>query len=48
MDLRGDNLGSYMGVGFLIEPPLKSSPNDKMLPLFKRRAIYLLKLAHKP
>ena len=34
-------------VDFAIEPPLKSSQNDKMLPSFKRGTIYLLKSAHK-
>ena len=33
-------------VQMLIEPPLKLSPNDKMLPSFERGAIYLLKSAH--
>ena len=36
-----------MGVGFFINPPLKSSPIDKMSPLFKRGAVYLLKSTHK-
>jgi hypothetical protein len=32
----GQHFRNEMGVALLIEPPLKSSPNDKMLPLFKR------------
>ena len=34
-------------VGYLIEPPLKSCPSDKILLSFQRGAIYLLKSAHK-
>ena len=32
---------------YFIKPLLQSSPNEKMLSLFKRGAIYLLKSAHK-
>ena len=39
MLLGGNILEINPGVGFLIEPPLKSSPNDKMLPSIKRGAI---------
>ena len=46
--LRGNNLEIKLGlVNFLIESPLKSSPNDKMLLSFKRGAIYLLKATYK-
>ena len=45
--LEGQHFRNYIGVGIFITTPLKSSPNDKMLPSFKEGAIYLLKLAHK-
>ena len=45
--LKGQKFKTSIGVGILIKPPLKSSPNDKMLPSFKRWAIYLLKPTHK-
>ena len=45
--LPGQYFRNEIGVGFLIEPPLKSSPNNKMLLLSKRGAIYLLKSAQK-
>ena len=44
--LRDNNLEIKLGLVFLIEPPLKSSLNDQMLPSFKRGAIYLLKSTH--
>ena len=44
--LRGTNLEITLGMVILIESPLKSSPNDKMLPS-KRGEIYLLELVHK-
>ena len=42
---RDNNLG--IKLGFLIKPPLKLSPNDKMLSLFKNDSIYVLKSTHK-
>ena len=45
--LWGNNLRIKLGLVVFIKPPLKSSPNDKMLPSFERGAIYPLKLAHK-
>ena len=44
---RGSSLEIKIGVGFMMKPPLKSSPNDKMLPSFKRGTTYLLKPTHK-
>ena len=50
---RASNLQPKSGFFFwfflinFIEPPLKSSPHDKMLPSFKRGAIYLPKSVHK-
>ena len=50
--LRGNNLEIKEGLGFffkyiIIKPPVKSSPNDKILSLFKRGAIYILNSTHK-
>jgi hypothetical protein len=39
--LRGNNLDIKIRVSFSIEPPIKSSPNDKMSSSFKGGAIYL-------
>ena len=39
----GANHLEIMRIGFVIAHPLKSITNEKMLPSFKRRAIYLLK-----
>ena len=33
---RSKNSKIKLGVSYLIEPPLESSPIDKMLPLFKK------------
>ena len=44
--LEGQHFKNQIEVGFPIEPPLKSSPNDKMLSSFNRGAIYLLKSNH--
>ena len=41
--LEGQRFRNEIGVGFLIEPELKSSPNDETLPSFKGGAIHLLK-----
>ena len=38
--LEGQQCRNEIGVGFLINPSLKLSPNEKMLPSFKREAIY--------
>ena len=43
--LEGSNL--EIKLGLVIEPPLKSSLNDKMSSSFKRGAMYLLKSTHK-
>ena len=48
MVFMGNVLEIKLRVGFLIEPPLKSSPNDNYLLSFKRGAINLLKSTHKP
>jgi hypothetical protein len=44
--LKGQQFINLIRVGFLFLPPLKSSPNDKMLPSFNRGAIYLLNFSH--
>ena len=44
--LQGQQFRNLIGVCFLIEPPFKSSPNDRMLPSFRRGAIYLLESIH--
>ena len=36
--LWGNNLRIKLGLVVFIKPPLKSSPNDKMLPSFERGA----------
>lgn len=41
---KGQQFRNSFGPSFLIEPLLKSSPNDKMLTSFKRGAIFLLKI----
>ena len=47
MVLRGNGLGIKLGLlFFFIEPPLKSSPNDKLFPSFKSGEIYLLETTH--
>ena len=45
--LETQQFRNYVRVGFLIEPSLKLSPSDEMLPSFKRGPIYLLKSTHK-
>ena len=46
-DCEGQQFKTNIGVGFLIEFPLKSTPNDKDVILIQKRAIYLLMSTHK-
>ena len=43
--LEGNKLYIKLGLIFFIKSPLKSSPSEELLPLYKRGAIHLLKSA---